>query len=101
MADVKSCDIRLAEQILKEHQGYFVSKRDGAIIVKIDLGGKTALVWVRGSPITEKSLRVFDSLASKHSYDEAILLKTSDKADYVSFNELKKRFNKITSHIIE
>lgn len=95
MTDGRSLEEREAEELLKRFNGFFASRRDGLVLLKLDIKGKTALVWVRASPITQKALHLYDKITSKHEYDTAILYKLRKEADHVTFNDLKKRFRKI------
>jgi len=96
----RSLEERVAEELLERSRGFFASRRDGLVLVKLDAGGRTVLVWIRGSPITDRALRLYDRVASKHRYDEAWLLKLRRAADYVSFRELEERFSRI-AHSLE
>ncbi len=91
----RSLEERIAEELLKRFRGFFASRRDGLVLVKLDVGGRTVMVWVRGSPITERALRLYDKVVSRHHFDEAVLLKLRREADYVSYADLEKRFGKV------
>jgi len=91
----RSLEERVAGELLERFEGFFASRRDGLVLVKLNMEGRTVLVWVRGSPITEKALRLYDKVASRHQFDEAWLFKLKKEADYVSFGDLEKRFKKI------
>lgn len=91
----RSLEERVAKELLNRFEGFFASRRDGLVLVKLDMGDKTVLVWVRGSPVTERALRLYDKVASRHCYDEAWLFKLKKEADYVSFKELEERFARI------
>jgi len=91
----RSLEERMAEELLESFGGFFASRRDGLVLVKLNVGGRTVMVWVRGSPITEKALRLYDKMVSKHDFDEAMLFKLRREADYVSFGELEKRFGRV------
>ncbi|ADB57905.1 hypothetical protein [Archaeoglobus profundus] len=81
---------KVGYEILKRYEGGFVSRRDGAIAVKILKEDKTLLVWIRQSPITQDALKLFKKIAEKHEYDELVLLKLYSEADYVKFSELSQ-----------
>jgi len=80
----RSLEERVAREILKHFEGFFASKRDGLVLLKLNREGKTILVWVKGSPITEKALRLYDKVVSKHEYDKAILFKLKKEATIYS-----------------
>jgi len=86
---------RIARKLLEVFSGFFASRRDGLVLVKLNVNDRTVLVWVRSSPITENALQLYDKFASKHRFDEAWLLKVRDVADYVSFRDLRERFARI------
>jgi len=90
----RSLEEQIAEKLLERFVGFFVSRRDGLVLVKVKVEGKTVLIWVRASPITEKALCLYDRVASKHHFDEAWLFKLKREADYVSFKELEERFTR-------
>jgi len=90
----RSLEEQIAEKLLERFVGFFVSRRDGLVLVKIKVKDKTVLVWIRASPITEKALRLYNRVASKHHFDEAWLFKLKREADYVSFKELEERFTR-------
>ena len=97
----RSLEERAAEELLRCFRGFFASRRDGLVLVKLNVGGRTVLVWIRGSPITDRALRLYDRVAAKHSYDEAWLLKLGRGADYVTFSDLEKRFTRIIQSLEE
>ena len=101
MSEGISFGVRIAEEIINEFNGVFISRRDGFVIVKIPIDNETVIVWVRHSPITYNALKIFDKIISKHAYDKAILLNLAMTADYVKFSDLEKRFNKIYRSIEE
>jgi len=85
-----SLEGEVAEQILTRFKGGYVSRRDGHHILKIEVGGRTVVVWIRKTPITRKALDLFWRYVGKHEYDELVLLKLTTAADTVKFEELKK-----------
>jgi len=80
----------VAEQVLTRFKGGYISRRDGLHIVKVEVNGKTVVVWVRRSPITREALSLFWRYVGRHEYDELVLLKLTTAADTVKFEELKK-----------
>jgi len=88
---VLSRDLEVASELLRRFRGFTVSRRDGLVVVKLDVCGETWLVWVRGSPVTQSALDLFERVARRHRYDRAVLLKTRDVADYVTYGELRSR----------
>lgn len=85
-----SLEGEVAEQILMRFKGGYVSRRDGLHIVKVEIGGRTVVVWIRKTPITRKALNLFWKYVGKHEYDELVILKLTTAADAVKFEELKK-----------
>jgi len=96
----RSLEERMAEKLLERFEGFFASRRDGLVLVKLNVEGRTVMVWVRGSPITERALRLYDKVVSRHQFDEAWLFKLRREADYVSYKELERRFTRII-HTLE
>ena len=92
---------RVAEELVDRFGGFYASKREGMLLLKLNVGGRTVMVWVRDSPITENALRLYDRVVSKHRFDEAWLLKVRNVADYVSFRDLQERFSRILRSINE
>jgi len=80
----KSLAEMVAEQILQKHEGYFVSRRDGFVILKIN----NTIVWIRQTPISSRSLQAFVSIIKKHEYDKLVLLRLYNEADYVKKDDL-------------
>ena len=82
----------------KYKNGFLVSERDGFVIVKAEIEGKTVMLWFRQSPITETALKLFKRIVGKHKYDELWLVRLYNHADYVKFEDLKI-FDKVVSRI--
>ncbi len=87
----RSRALEVAEELLRRHRGFVVSRRDGFVVVKLEVGGETWLVWVRSGPVTRRALELFERMVSAHEYDRLVLLKASDVADHVSFRRLAER----------
>ncbi|NPA99090.1 MAG: hypothetical protein GXO43_06905 [Crenarchaeota archaeon] len=85
---------KIANDILSKYNGGFVSRRDGQVIIKIVRDNRNIIVWIRQRPITRKALSLFKKIIAKHEYDELVLLKLYDSADYIRYDELSF-FNKI------
>lgn len=86
----QSLDLIVAHDILRRHQGSLVSKRDGFVVVKLRQANETWLLWIRSSPVTSNALALWSKLVARHSFDKAFLVKTSDRADYVSYQDLER-----------
>jgi len=84
-----SFEEKIAEELLKKHKGEFISRRDGHVIVKLRENSKTAIMWIRQSPLTEEALELFRRIVKKYNYDRLILMKLYGIADYVGYNELE------------
>ena len=82
----------IAEKLISELNGVWISKRDGAILFFIKSIG--AVVWVRTSPISERGLKYVDNVLSRYKSATKwrILLRLYDRADYVKETLLKRRF---------
>ena len=87
-----------AREILSRYPGRFVSRRDGHIIVKIVKDNKSAIIWIRQSPITREALSLFKKIISRHEYDGLFLIRLYEEADYVKYEDLAL-FNEITKNI--
>ena len=90
-----SLDLYYAEDFVRRYGGFWVSRRDGLVIVKVRIGDRTALVWFRSSPITEKALKLFVKVSSKHRFDIAYVVRPEPIADYVGFDEIENAGLKI------
>ena len=85
---------KVAEEILSNRIGGFISRRDGHVIIKIREDSETVIIWIRQRPITKEALELFKKIIRKHEYDKLVLLKLYSEADYVKYSELEI-FNKI------
>ena len=80
----------VGRELVREYGGGFISRRDGLVLVKIrDADGKTAIVWIRESPITKRSLELLRKVVKKHEHDRLVLVRLYGNADYVKPEELQ------------
>ncbi len=85
-----SLEREAAERLLSKYRGYYISKREGMTVVKVDVGGKTVVVWLRNSPVTEKALKLFKRVVRGHEFDELVLCKLQPVADLPRYEKLKE-----------